>query len=200
MSIKCYIHNNHPLYSRQRNADKCYNEQAIRPALQDLFPDLRRGLLMRQESQTAAPVNPYHYIVHCIGGKWKMTILHEIHTFGNIRFSRTLKQIPISEKILSQQLQEMVKDGIVRRISYDTVPPKTEYVLTEKGAELIPMLDMLYIWSIKKMQQDGIPIDIDNFVVHTSDHYVDAIGDVMEAYAFSPRNAHHRNTKVKPHS
>ena len=28
------------------------------------------------------PTNPYHYTLHCIGGKWKMTILHEIHTYG----------------------------------------------------------------------------------------------------------------------
>ena len=31
------------------------------------------------------PTNPYHYTLHCIGGKWKMTILHEIHTYGNLK-------------------------------------------------------------------------------------------------------------------
>ena len=42
------------------------------------------------------PTNPYHYVLHCIGGKWKMTILHEIHTYGSIRFNQTLKALPIS--------------------------------------------------------------------------------------------------------
>ena len=36
------------------------------------------------------PTNPYHYALHCLGGKWKMTILHEIHTYGKIHFNETL--------------------------------------------------------------------------------------------------------------
>ena len=32
------------------------------------------------------PTNPYHYALHCLGGKWKMTILHEIYTHGSIHF------------------------------------------------------------------------------------------------------------------
>ena len=53
------------------------------------------------------PTNPYHYVLHCIGGKWKMTILHEIYTYGSIRFNQTLKILPISEKVFSQQLKEL---------------------------------------------------------------------------------------------
>lgn len=62
-------------------------------------------------SDENSPVNPYHYALHCIGGKWKMTILHEIYTFGKIRFNQTLKQLPISEKVLAQQLRELMRDG-----------------------------------------------------------------------------------------
>jgi len=57
------------------------------------------------------PTNPYHYVLHCIGGKWKMTILHEIYTYGSIRFNQTLKILPISEKVFSQQLKELVEAG-----------------------------------------------------------------------------------------
>ena len=53
------------------------------------------------------PTNPYHYALHCLGGKWKMTILHEIYTYGVIHFNKTLKVLPISEKVLSQQLMLM---------------------------------------------------------------------------------------------
>ena len=91
------------------------------------------------------PTNPYHYVLQCIGGKWKMTILHEIHTYGSIRFNQTLKALPISEKVFSQQLKELTDAGLIRRISYDTIPPKVEYVLTPRGEELIPALDALYI-------------------------------------------------------
>ena len=120
------------------------------------------------------PTNPYHYVLHCIGGKWKMTSLHEIYTYGSIRFNQTLKILPISEKVFSQQLKELVEAGLIRRISYDTVPPKVEYVLTPSGEQLIPALDILYIWSIRQMHDRRIPIDADAFVVHKSEKYVDA--------------------------
>ena len=72
-----------------------------------------------------------------------MTILREIYTYGSIRFNQTLKILPISEKVFSQQLKELVEAGLIRRISYDTVPPKVEYVLTPSGEQLIPALDIL---------------------------------------------------------
>ena len=136
------------------------------------------------------PTNPYHYVLHCIGGKWKMTILHEIYTHGSIRFNQTLKSLPISEKVFSQQLRELVEAGLIRRISYDTIPPKVEYVLTPSGETLIPALDILYIWSIRRMDELGIPIDANAFGVHKSGKYVDALGDIMRANHFWPDLEH----------
>ena len=134
----------------------------------------------------SAPTNPYHYILHCIGGKWKMTILHEIHINGSIRFNRTLKALPISEKVFSQQLRELAECGLIRRISYDTVPPKVEYVLTPSGEQLIPALDILYVWSSREMAQREIPIDTDAFIIHQDSKYVDAVGDIMARYDCLP--------------
>ena len=132
------------------------------------------------------PTNPYHYVLHCIGGKWKMTILHEIHTYGSIRFNQTLKALPISEKVFSQQLRELVEAGLIRRISYDTIPPKVEYVLTPSGEQLIPALDALYIWSIRQMDERGIPIDSDAFVVRTSSKDTEELQDIMAANDVNP--------------
>ena len=133
------------------------------------------------------PTNPYHYALHCLGGRWKMTILHEIYTYGSIRFNQTLKVLPLSEKVLSQQLKELIADGLVRRIvDGASFPPATIYVLTEEGSQLIPALDMLYIWSIRQMDRKQIPIDADAFVVHQSERYVAALGDIMDANEFWP--------------
>lgn len=134
--------------------------------------------------QNTAPVNPYHYILHCIGGKWKMTILHEIFTHGKIRFNQTIKILPITEKVFAQQLRELTRDGLIRRISYDTVPPKVEYVLTKSGEQLMPALDILYIWSIRRMDECSIPIDANAFVVHKAERYVEALQDILEANKF----------------
>lgn len=128
--------------------------------------------------------NPYHYALHCIGGKWKMTILHEIYTFGKIRFNKTLKVLPISEKVLSQQLKELIEDGLVQRIVDDnTFPPTIDYMLTDSGKELIPALDIFYIWSIRQMKERGIEIDTDSYTVHTDAKYTDALKDVLGADA-----------------
>lgn len=143
------------------------------------------------------PTNPYHYVLHCIGGKWKMTILHEIYTYGSIRFNQTLKSLPISEKVFSHQLRELMEDGLIRRVSYDTVPPKVEYILTPAGESLIPALDSLYIWSIHRMDELGATIDPDAFVVHKDVKYTDALKDIMEANGFTPNTTCRGNGKSK---
>ena len=148
---------------------------------------------MPQEEKQS--VNPYHYIQKCIGGKWKMTILHEIDTFGSIRFNYAVRVFPLSEKVLSQQLKELVNDGLVRRIVYDVVPPKVSYELTDAGKRLMPMLDALYIWSVRRMDELGMPIDQDAFVVHKTEKYMEALQDVMENYEVPQEEI--RDYKVK---
>ena len=129
--------------------------------------------------------NPYHYVLHCIGGKWKMTILHEIHTFGKIRFNQTLRVLPISEKMLSQQLKELVDDGLIQRIvDGSTYPPQIDYVLTNAGEQLIPAMDMLYVWSVRQMHEKDIPLDKDALSVHKDDRYTEQLKDVIEERHF----------------
>lgn len=128
------------------------------------------------------PINPYHYVTNCISGKWKMTILHHIHHYGKIRFNETKKTLQVSEKVLSQQLKELTNDGLVERIQYNTIPLKVEYILTPLGEDLIPALDILYVWSIRRMAQLDIPIDPDAFVVHTEQKYTDQLVGIMDAY------------------
>ncbi len=126
------------------------------------------------------PMNPYHYVRKCIFGKWKMTILHHISNYGFIRFNETRKTLPISEKVLSEQLKELMDDGLVERIQYNTIPLKVEYVLTPAGEELIPALDLLYIWSIKRMRALGIEIDPDAFVVHMDEKYMKPLEGLID--------------------
>ncbi len=125
-------------------------------------------------------VNPYLYVMSCISGKWKVTILHHIYTYGQIRFNETKKTLPISEKVLSQQLKELERDGLVERIQHQVMPLKVEYKLTPIGEELIPALDILYIWSIKRMKERNIPIDPDAFVVHQDSKYINELQNIID--------------------
>lgn len=75
-----------------------------------------------------------------IGGVWKMPILwllkDQTMCYGELR-----NDIPhISDKMLTTQLRELETDGYVHREVYAVVPPKTEYSLTEKGREVIPLV------------------------------------------------------------
>lgn len=81
-------------------------------------------------------------------GRWKLVIL--FHLFGGavLRFSDLERAIPgVSQKMLIQQLRQMERDGIVRRIVHHQVPPKVEYRLTDWGQALCPALDALLSWA-----------------------------------------------------
>ena len=80
-------------------------------------------------------------------GRWKLMIL--FHLFGGnvLRFSDLERAIPdITQKMLAQQLRQLERDGMVRRIVHAQVPPKVEYALTTWGQGLCPALDALLAW------------------------------------------------------
>ena len=88
-------------------------------------------------------------------GRWKLVIL--FHLFGGriLRFSELERAIPaISQKMLIQQLRQMEKDGIVRRIVHQQVPPKVEYGLTDWGQALCPALDALLKWAGQRESEE----------------------------------------------
>src|ERR1700751_1477831 len=93
-------------------------------------------------------------------GRWKLLIL--FHLFGGnvLRFSELEKAIPaISQKMLIQQLRQMEKDGIVRRIVHHQVPPKVEYGLTDWGQALCPALDALLKWAgLREKMAEGADV------------------------------------------
>jgi DNA-binding HxlR family transcriptional regulator len=95
-------------------------------------------------------------------GRWKLLIL--FHLFGGnvLRFSDLEKAIPaISQKMLIQQLRQMEKDGIVRRIVHHQVPPKVEYGLTDWGQALCPALDALLRWAaVREEMADGAAVAV----------------------------------------
>src|SRR5579859_2764552 len=71
-----------------------------------------------------------------VGGKWKFLVLWNLAS-GTKRLGELRRLVAgVSEKMLIQELKEMVDDGIVIRRDYQEVPPKVEYSLTELGLSL----------------------------------------------------------------
>jgi DNA-binding HxlR family transcriptional regulator len=89
---------------------------------------------------------PVEAALDVIGGKWKIVILCWLKQ-GTHRFGELRRQIPgISERMLTQHLRELERDGIVHRKVYPEVPPKVEYSLTPFGETLRPIMVMLNKW------------------------------------------------------
>ena len=89
---------------------------------------------------------PVEAAVDVVGGKYKAIIIYHLMD-ATLRYSQLHKLIPrATPKMLSQQLKELESDGIVRRVLYPVVPPKTEYSLTELGRTLVPVVRALCDW------------------------------------------------------
>lgn len=84
-----------------------------------------------------------------IGSKWTALILRDLAS-GPKRFSELEKSVGnINPRTLSQRLDELETQGILTRHVYTEVPPRTEYSLTEKGQDLIPVLRQMAAWGTK---------------------------------------------------
>ena len=105
--------------------------------------------------------DPYNHMMKILFCKWKPFILRAMdldeENFTN--FSRFLKQLPITQKVLAQNLKQLEEDGLIYRTVIDTRPPQTEYRLTEEGKKMIPLLDMVYQLGWEDMKKKNLPID-----------------------------------------
>lgn len=89
------------------------------------------------------------YAVCKIGGRWKLLILCKLEK-GKLRFSELRNQINgITERMLTLQLRELEKEGLVKRTVYAEVPPRVDYELTDIAIELVPIWSQLSQWGAK---------------------------------------------------
>lgn len=102
-----------------------------------------------------------------IGGKWKCVILCHLQ-HGTKRTSELKRLMPaITQKMLTQQLRELEQDGIINRITYNQVPPKVEYELSDYGRSLQTILDSLCAWGeshLNKVYGDKAAVLEDNIL------------------------------------
>ena len=84
--------------------------------------------------------------ISVIGGKWTLLILCQLY-HGTKRFGELQRRLNgISPKTLSLRLQELEKNGIILKKSYLEIPPRVEYSLTPKGADLKKVIAALVEW------------------------------------------------------
>ena len=130
---------------------------------------------IREESGESLNVGILDYrsraTIAVIAGKWKTAIISALHG-KHLRFGTLLRCIPkASRKVLTEQLRQLQRDGVVSRVATGARSQCVEYGLTEHGRTLIPVLSALANWGdlhLKRMRIEYQPPRVRPETQHTS--------------------------------
>ncbi|SHG20754.1 winged helix-turn-helix transcriptional regulator [Flagellimonas flava] len=99
---------------------------------------------------------PVEYVFAKIGGTYKMPLLWRLKD-KTWRYSELKESIAhLSDRMLSKNLKELLNDGFINKEVIPEVPVRTEYSITEKGMNSIPIISMLRDYGFELMKDDGI--------------------------------------------
>jgi DNA-binding HxlR family transcriptional regulator len=89
-----------------------------------------------------------------VADKWTMLVLEVLAEKGELRFTRLSELVEgISQKMLTQTLRQMERDGLITRTVHPVVPPKVEYKLTHLGLSLGAAFCGVWVWAAENLQQ-----------------------------------------------
>ena len=114
------------------------------------------GISHTQTGETADPriealVNE---VMGRVADKWTMLILEDLSEHGESRFSRIGERVGgISQKMLTQTLRQMERDGLLIRTVHPVIPPKVEYRLTDLGETLAEAFCGVWMWAEKNIER-----------------------------------------------
>ena len=107
----------------------------------------------KEEKNTIIEICPIRNVVARFGNKWALLVVFILNENGSTRFNQLARQIPdISTKVLSNTLQILEADGLVKRTVFAEVPIRVEYELTATGKSLVPIIISLTEWAQNNMQ------------------------------------------------
>ena len=89
-----------------------------------------------------------------VADKWTMLVLEVLAEKGELRFTRLSELVEgISQKMLTQTLRQMERDGLITRTVHPVVPPKVEYKLTHLGLSLGAAFCGVWVWAAENLNQ-----------------------------------------------
>lgn len=98
---------------------------------------------------------PLEYGLDVFGRKWDSRIICVLAAKETLRYSELRKELSnITDAVLATSLKSLIKNEIVNRKSYDEIPPRVEYSLTEKGASVVPILQSICRWAGAYYKED----------------------------------------------
>jgi DNA-binding HxlR family transcriptional regulator len=96
---------------------------------------------------------PSQKVLSRIADRWAALIICALHDQKTMRNGELLRRIGgINQKMLTQTLRNLEKDGLIKRKDYRTVPPRVEYSLTELGAEIYKPLNDICQWTERHLE------------------------------------------------
>jgi DNA-binding HxlR family transcriptional regulator len=99
--------------------------------------------------------------VDVIGRRWTPLIMRDLFA-GMTRFEDIRRDLGIASNILAARLDELERNGVVDRRPYQSAPTRHEYVLTDKGRDLYPVIATLLAFGDKWLSADGPPALIEH--------------------------------------
>lgn len=95
--------------------------------------------------------SPIDAALQVIGGKYKVAILYHLRS-SVIRFGQLRRLMPLATpRMLTKQLRELERDGMIQRKVFRQVPPRVDYLLTKEGRSLVPILEALCEWGKRRI-------------------------------------------------
>ena len=99
--------------------------------------------------QRGDPDCPVRGILDRLGDKWSTLVISNLAD-ERLRFSEIKKRIPdISQRMLTETLRNLERDGVLLRSVYPSIPPRVEYSLTPLGHSLLPHVMALVSWALE---------------------------------------------------
>jgi DNA-binding HxlR family transcriptional regulator len=94
---------------------------------------------------------PVQATSNVLAGKWKVLVVWHL-SFGSRRFAEIRDLLPgVSEKVLTSQLRELERDGVLKRLATKNVPTRVDYTLSDAGKELISIMEAMCSWGTKHL-------------------------------------------------
>ena len=91
---------------------------------------------------------PLEYGMEVFGGKLNSRIICVLATLGTLRYSELRKEMGnITDAVLASALKDLIANGIIERQSFDEIPPRVEYSLSERGKSVVSILQSICQWA-----------------------------------------------------
>ena len=100
---------------------------------------------------------PVKGIIDVVSKKWTLLIVNTLGIYETLRFKDLSNLLGVSPKTLSDTLKVLVVQGLAKRVSYNTIPPKVEYSLSKDGHEFREAILPLLRWAAGREEDIGEP-------------------------------------------